>query len=129
MPRAYTIAAAALALDAPTKWLDNILSHYTVPGVEQKRQGITRRLSVDGLLVLGIALLLMREVGLSALRAIDTAKHLAKNNGSYRFQRLSLSIDLNAFRAELLGRLESAVEIAPIPKRGRPAQNKTGRPD
>ncbi|MGH7652688.1 MAG: hypothetical protein ACREMS_12715 [Gemmatimonadaceae bacterium] len=129
MPRAYTLATAALALGAPNKWLDNVLSHYTVPGVEQKRQGITRRLSVDGLVVLGIALLLMREVGLPALRAIDTAQHLANNNGSYQFERLSLSIDLAAFRNELLVRLENAVEIAPVPKRGRPIENKTGRLD
>ncbi len=129
MARAYTLTAAALALDAPSKWLDNILSHYSVPGVEQKRQGVARRLSIDGLLVLAVALTLMREIGLPALRAIHTAQDLAKNNGSYRSERLSLSIDLVSFRDELLGRLESAVEIAPVPKRGRPAENKTGRPD
>jgi hypothetical protein len=129
MARAYTLATAALALGTPPKWLDNILSHHRVLGVEQKRQGIARRLSIDGLLVLGVALILMREIGLPARRAIETAQYLAKNNGIYKFEQLSLSIDLNAFRDELLGKLENAVEIAPVPKRGRPSENKTGRLD
>lgn len=129
MPRSYTLATAALAIGAPPKWLDNILSHYTVPGVDQKRQGVARRLSVDGILLLAITLVLMREAGLPAHRALATARELAASNGIHRFERVSLSIDLTVFRDELLGSLESAVEIAPVPKRGRPSENKTGRPD
>jgi hypothetical protein len=42
---------------------------------------------------------------------------------------VSIEMDLGAFRLSLLERLERAVEIAPIPKRGRPPSNKTGRLD
>jgi hypothetical protein len=42
---------------------------------------------------------------------------------------LKVEIDLQSFQTALLERLESAVEIAPIPRRGRPPANKTGRLD
>ncbi len=130
MPRAYTIATAALALGISVKWLDNVLSHNRVPGVAQERQGISRRLTVEGLLVLALAVLLIQELGLPTSKAIALAEDLATNDGRYMAQQgLNLSLDLPAFRVRLLERLENAVEIAPVPKRGRPPRNKTGRLD
>jgi len=130
MPRAYTITTAALALGTSTKWLDNVLSHHRVPGVAQERQGISRRLSVEGLLVLGLAALLIQELGLPTPRAILLSDDLAKNDGRYVApQGLYVGIDLPSFRAQLLESLENAVEIAPTPRRGRPPLNKTGRLD
>jgi hypothetical protein len=130
MARAYTIATAALALGTSVKWLDNILSHNRVPGVDQERQGISRRLTVEGLLVLGLTALLIQELGLPTAKAITLAENLAKYEGRYSAQHgLSLSLDLRSFRLQLLESLESAVEIAPVPKRGRPPRNKTGRLD
>jgi hypothetical protein len=128
--RAYTIATAALALGLPTKWLDNVLSHNKVLGIRQDRQGVARRFSIDGLLVLAIAVLLIQDLGLSTPRAIALAEHIAKNDGRYDSLRgITLQFDLSAFQARLLERLESAVEIAPLPQRGRPPANKTGRLD
>ncbi|HXL85998.1 MAG TPA: hypothetical protein VN927_02255 [Gemmatimonadaceae bacterium] len=130
MPRAYTIAAAALALGTSIKWLDNVLSHNRVPGVAQERQGISRRLTVDGLLVLALAILLIQELGLPTAKAVALGESLASNEGRYTAQQgLNLALDLPVFRAQLLERLENAVEIAPVPKRGRPPRNKTGRLD
>lgn len=129
MARAYTIATAALALGTSVKWLDNVLSHNRVPGVAQERQGISRRLTVEGLLVLALAALLIQELGLPTSKAIALAEDLAKKDGRYStHQGLNLSLDLTSFRLELLEQLENAVEIAPVPKRGRP-RNKTGRLD
>jgi len=128
MPRAYTVATAALALGLPIKRVDNILSHYSVPGVRQERQGIARRLSVDGLLILALTALLIQDLGIPTHRAIAISEELAKGNGSHTSpQGLRLQLDLAAFHALLLDRLENAVEIAPVPKRGRPPENKTGR--
>ncbi|MEA2764514.1 MAG: hypothetical protein QOK07_918 [Gemmatimonadaceae bacterium] len=130
MARAYTIATAALALGTSVKWLDNVLSHNRVTGVAQERQGIARRLTVEGLLVLGLAVLLIQELGLPTHKAIALAEDLANNEGRYLAQQgLNLALDLPAFRARLLDRLENAVEIAPAPRRGRPPLNKTGRLD
>lgn len=128
MPRAYTVATAALALDVPAKWVDNILSHHTVSGVDQQRQGVARKLSIDGLLVLGLTTFLIQEVGAPAPKAIGIAEALLRNKGRYESPRgLSLILDLSAFQTSLLERLENAVEMAPVPRRGRPAANKTGR--
>ena len=130
MPRAYTIATAALALGTSVKWLDNVLSHNRVLGVAQERQGISRRLTVEALLVLALAVLLIQELGLPTLKAITLAQDLATHDGKYSAPHgLDFSLDLPSFRVQLLERLEQAVEIAPIPKRGRPARNKTGRLD
>jgi hypothetical protein len=130
MARVYTIATAALTLETSMKWLDNVLSHNRVFGVEQQRQGVSRRLTVEGLVGLALAILLVRELGLPIAKAIAVAENLAKNEGRYNASRgLMLMLDLSSFRTDLLERLENAVEIAPVPKRGRPHKNKTGRLD
>jgi hypothetical protein len=115
MARAYTIATAALTLEMPAKWLDNTLSHIKIPG---------------GLLVLSIAALLINELGLSLSQAARMAETLAGNNGLYTSPGgVGIQLDLDGLRFKLLERLEHAVEVAPIPKRGRPPKNKTGRLD
>jgi len=130
MPRAYTVVTAALALDVPTKWVDNVLSHNKVLGIRQERQGIARNLSIDGLTVLGLTALLISELGLATAKAITMAEGIVKTNGRHSArQGLSVQIDLASFQASLLERLENAVEIAPVPRRGRPPVSKTGRLD
>jgi hypothetical protein len=130
MARVYTITTAALTLGTSMKWLDNVLSHNRVSGVAQQRQGVSRRFTVEGLVGLAVAILLVRELELPIAKAIAVAENLAKSEGRYIASReLMLTLDLSSFRADLLERLENAVEIAPAPKRGRPHKNKTGRLD
>jgi hypothetical protein len=130
MPRAYTIDTAALTLETSVKWLDNVLSHNRVHGVTQKRQGVSRRLSVDGLLILGLAFLLIHDLGVPTTRAIALAEDLARNEGRHRTPHgLNIDLDLGSFQTRLLERLENAVEVAPAPRRGRPPIKKTGRLD
>lgn len=130
MARAYTIATVALTLEMPAKWLDNILSHIKIPGVHQEKQGVARRITIDGLLILAIAALLINELGISLSRAVRMAETLANNNGLYTSPGgVGIQLDLEGLRFKLLERLEHAVEVSPIPKRGRPPKNKTGRLD
>jgi hypothetical protein len=130
MPRAYTVATAALALGVTAKWVDNILSHNKVLGIRQERQGIARHLSIEGLLILAITALLIDELELSAAKAISVAEGIVKTSGRYLAQQgLSVQINVPVFQAGLIERLENAVEIAPQPRRGRPPTNKTGRLD
>ncbi len=130
MPRAYTVATAALALGVPMKWVDNVLSHHKLSGIRQHRQGVARHLSVEGLVLLALTAVLVDQLGLPTTKAIVVATEIIKGNGRYTSgQRLSVEIDLASFRTELLEKLESAVEIAPVPRRGRPPENKTGRLD
>src|SRR6266513_3170231 len=102
MPRAYTVATAAVALGVPTKWIDNALSHHKVAGITQQRQGIPRRLTIARDLVVG-------------------AGSLQTSNA------IIIKIDLQSLKDRLLSRLEHAVEVAPLPRRGRPPKNTTGR--
>lgn len=130
MPRAYTIATAALTLQMPAKWLDNTLSHIKIPGVQQQKQGIARRITIDGLLILSITALLIDQLGVSLSRAATMAETLTAHKGLYTSPGgIGIRLDLEGLRFKLLERLEHAVEVAPIPKRGRPPKYKTGRLD
>ena len=130
MTRGYTIGTAALTLQVTIKWLDNALSHYKVAGVHQEKQGVARRLTIEGLLRLAVATILVRELGLPLPTAIEIAEVITQSDGHFTSTSgLRLELDLKTLRTTLLERLEHAVEIAPIPKRGRPPKNKTGRLD
>jgi hypothetical protein len=128
MLRAYTIATAALALEISVKWLDNTMSHYRVPGVVQQKQGVARRITVDGLLALSIVLLLTGELGSTVATAIEIAQKLIAADGAFESPSgFRITLDLETFRNRLISRLEKAVEAAPLPRRGRPPKNTTGR--
>jgi hypothetical protein len=130
MARAYTIATAALTLEMPVKWLDNTLSHIMVRGVQQERQGVARRITIDGLLILAVAIVLINEFRIPLAGAIEIAGQLIASGGRYASpQGVSLELNLEELIAGLLERLENAVEMAPVPRRGRPPENKTGRLD
>lgn len=128
MPRAYTIATAGLALGISTKWLDNTLSHYRVLGVVQEKQGVARRITVDGILTLSIVLLLTSELGATVGTAIAIAERIVAEGGLFEAPGgLRIGLDLEKFRNRLTSQLETAVEVAPLPRRGRPPKNTTGR--
>lgn len=130
MARAYTVATAALALDVSTKWLDNTLSHFDVQGVHQTRQGVARKLSIDSLIVLAIAVSIIRRLDTSVSKAIELATQLVTSEGSVLISgEIHVAIDIQQTSRSLLQRLEHAVEIAPLPRRGRPPQKTTGRLD
>jgi len=130
MPRAYTIATAALTLGISPKWLDNTLSHYKVAGVVQEKQGVARRISVEGLLLLTVTLLFTTELGLATAKAIELAKTVIAADGAFNFRSgMRIKLDLENLRTEILSQLERAVEVAPLPRRGRPPKNTTGRLD
>jgi len=132
MARAYTVGTAALALDVPIKWLDNVLSHFQVPGVLQERQGIPRKVSLEGVLQLALALTLIDDLELPIARALHLARTVSESGGQHRTSRgINIGLDLSTIRAGLEVRLAHAVEIAPVPRRGRPRTaarvRKTGR--
>ena len=127
MARGYTVAASALALGVPTKWLDNLLSHNVVLGVSQRRQGIARKLSFESLVILNIALALIADLHLPTARALAVATTLS---GAGRYESahgVELQFDTSLIRRSLVARLADAVEATPNPRRGRPPGRKTGR--
>jgi hypothetical protein len=134
--RAYTVGTVALALAVPVKWLDNVLSHHTLTGVVRRRQGVSRKVSVEGVMQLALAILLTQDLGLATPDALRFATALSSSGGRHRTPAgIAVDLDLPRFRADLEARLAQAVEITPIPRRGRPSQSvqpsssKTGRLD
>jgi hypothetical protein len=78
--------------------------------------------------VLAIALVLIQDVGLPTPHALHLAEALANSGGRHTTPRgVGVTLDLDTLRARVLERLEDAVEAAPVPRRGRPPVNKTGR--
>lgn len=121
--RAYTVATVAVALGVATKWIDNVLSHYTIPGVTQSRQGVARRLTGEAVSVLEIALRLTRGFGIPLRRSLDLAAGLVKG-GNSPTDGCELRVDVPAIRGEVATRLREAVEYTPVPRRGRPRSTK-----
>jgi hypothetical protein len=122
--RAYTVAATAVTLGVSQKWVDNVLSHHRVDGVHQAKQGILRRVTPAGLLTLEIALVLGRTLGVPIAHALNISNELiATREGEIQLSgppSITLRVDLDTMERALNARLERALEMTPIPKRGRP---------
>ena len=122
---AYTVAATAVTLGMPLKWVDNVLSHHRIPGVSRARQGVSRRLPPQAILTLEVALRISNALGISTSRALDLTARLLRQPAADMVsleigQGISMSIDMKEVRDGLLERLAHAVEVAPSPRRGRP---------
>src|SRR6185437_11111254 len=76
MARIYHIDVAAFAANADRKWVDNLVSHFDVDGVECARRGIARRISTDGLYRIALIRRLNAEVGISMSQAVHLADRL-----------------------------------------------------
>lgn len=123
--RAYTVATAAVALRVSNKWVDNVLSRYSLHGVTQSRQGIARRLTVEAVIVLEIALRLGRSLEIPLATSLRIARALAAHGRAgdeFPGTLIHLTVDLEAVRATVAARLADAVESTPVPRRGRPRQ-------
>ena len=121
--RAYTVATAAVTLQVSPKWLDNLLSHHTVPGVARSRQGVSRRLTEQAILTVEVANRISRNLSIPAARSLELAQHLTRGSSTFQAgEGITLSLDLRSIQATVAERLAYAVEIAPIPQRGRPPQ-------
>ena len=121
--RSYTVATVALTLGVTAKWIDNALSRFRVAGVVQKGQGISRRLTPQSVVSLHIAIELCNSLGLPLAAALQTAQQITAEGSFSRiglFPFAFLTVDVDATTRELSERLAQAVEIAPVPKRGRP---------
>jgi len=121
--RTYSVALAALALDAPTKWLDNLLSHHaTLKVVSSGQRGRARRISYITLVELAIVRELSQALGVSVADAVQLAGELLSAEGASvrRGGQLSITLDRPSLEHALAARLDAALESAPSPRRGRP---------
>ncbi len=122
--RAYTVTTVAVTLGVTPKWLDNALTRFPVRGVMQSRQGVSRRLGPQAVRTLHLATELIRTLGMplgSAISLAERAGNAEEVASIVLFSSASLTIDLAATSREVNERLAHAVEVTPVPKRGRPS--------
>jgi hypothetical protein len=119
--RSYHIEVAALAAGADQKWVDNLLSHFAIPGVESARRGIARRISQRGLEHVALVRQIARDIGLPLARAVELAvRLLASANGLIDVTgAIQLRFDRPAFEAEVSRRVADAAERSTPARRGR----------
>ena len=79
--RLYGVAIAALAIGSSQKWLDNVLSHFTVWGVATEKRGVSRRIPHRALLQLALARELHVELAVGVRDALSLADELLLADG------------------------------------------------
>ena len=120
--RLYDIAVATLAIGAPRKWTDNVLSQHAIPDVLSVRQGVARRISYQALIRLAIIRQLHTGLGVGVADAVHFAGRLLDSGQTAVLAEghLRLSVDLVALRTVVDERLAAALESSPSRRRGRP---------
>lgn len=132
MPRSYDVKVVALTVDAPVKWIDNLLSHHAIPGVERARQGVERRINDDGLLAIESVRLLVAEFGLPVGKAaalIRAAFHERVGSSQLRIvtaSGIAIEIPSDDIARRLRERVVDAIEAVPRVRRGRPPARSPG---
>jgi hypothetical protein len=122
MPRLYSLAVASLAIRAPVKWTDNLLSQHPIPEVHRVTRGVARGITWSALVRLALVRALHMGLGCAVHRAVALSSDLlASPSGSaWREGGITLDFDRPAFERALQSRLAEALEMAPRPRRGRP---------
>ena len=123
--RSYTVAVVSLAINAPGKWTDNIISQHAVPGVISARRGVARRIPHHALVRLAVVRQLHADLGLGVADALRVAANILDTSnppGVFSCGQIQLSIDRAELERVLHARLRDALESAPAPRRGRPPQ-------
>jgi len=126
MARVYHVEIARHAADADPKWVDNLLSHFSVPGVENARQGVARKVTLSGVYHIALIRRLNRELGLSVSSAVALASRLLASDAARASVApgLELHIDRSAFERDVDRRVSESVESSSRPRRGRPPRRR-----
>lgn len=133
MQRSYDVRAVALATQTPVKWVDNLLSHHHLPGIEHGRQGVQRCVSDDGLLAIELTRQFNYELGIPLQRAARLAASVLRARADKMAslaiaEEIQLSVNIAAVARRLREQVVSAMETVSPRRRGRPprsAQTKT----
>jgi len=120
--RFYHVDIARFASDADPKWVDNLLSHFNLPGVERTRQGSSRRLSATSIHHIALIRTISRNLGVSTGLAVSLATRLL-GEGPAKVDvepAISLTLDRNTFVRRIDAAIAVAVESIEPARRGRP---------
>lgn len=120
MARSYHVEIAQHAASADKKWVDNLLSHFDVPGVLRARQGVARRISVSGIHHIALIHQLNYELGISVSAAVPLAIRLLQERESQISPWLTLHVDSDGMKHAINRRIDEASEVSAPAQRGRP---------
>jgi hypothetical protein len=121
MARSYHIDIAAFAADCDLKWIDNLLSHFSVAGVESAKQGVARRLSIEAIQTIVLVRSLNQHAGLSIERGLQAAERLLSEEGDHALGPwVELRFDGSGFKQQVDAKVSEAVESIVPRRRGRP---------
>ena len=129
LSRLYSARVIAFALRVPLKWVDNLLSHYELPGITRSRQGVARRITDEGLLAIEGTRLLTTELGVPLAHAAEIAAAAVQSRQDAHMRFLTASgvvvvFPVGDIERRLHERVVDAVEgVAPI-RRGRPPRER-----
>lgn len=117
--------AAAIVVDAPLKWVDNVLSHHDLPGVVRANRGVARQIDDAGLLALALCRLLSTQLGvplaLAAVIARDAVTSRAAKAGRLEIAPgLTVNLALDDIERGIRSRIDDASEAVAHVRRGRP---------
>jgi hypothetical protein len=123
--RSYSSAAVAVALRVTPKWVDNLLSHHQLPGVERGRQGVERRISDRGLLAIQLVRVLVADLAISTARASEIAAIAMDSRNAVQStvttpSGIALVLPLAEIERRLREQVVEAVEMVAERPRGRP---------
>lgn len=123
--RSFDIRVAALTLSVGQKWIDNLLALYPLRGIRRGRQGVQRRITEEGLLLIELVRMLSADLGVPLRVAAKLASDaLMEGNGGELVTRtpsgLRVSFPVDTIQTQLRLRAQDAVESAVRVRRGRP---------
>src|SRR5690348_7405107 len=100
MARHYHIDIAVFAAESDRKWVDNLLSHFDVPGVDSAKQGVARRISAHGIYHVALVRVLSRDAGMSVEVALAFARRLLTTDANHAelADGLELRMDRRTFQ-------------------------------
>jgi hypothetical protein len=130
MPRSYSAKLIALTVGASLKWVDNLLSHHSLPGVSRGKQGVERQVTDEGLLAIEMTRMLTSELGVPLGRAAGIASTVLASHSESppRFvtqSGIAVVFPRAAIELRLRGRVIEAVEGVGRVPRGRPPRERS----
>jgi hypothetical protein len=122
MTRRYHVDIAVFAANTDRKWMDNLLSHHAVPGVESAKQGVARFISTAAIYQIVLTRDLSVNAGIPVDVAVDVARRLlaAPANRISIVPHLCLDLDRDAFMGRVDDLIADAVDSVVPKRRGRP---------
>ena len=120
--RSYTVAVASLAIDAPDRWTDNILSQFVIPDVVSVRRGVARKITHAAVVRLAVVRQLQTLLGIGTGDALRLTAEMLYSEpvGVFESGHLTLSVNWTEVERAVNARLANALESHPMRRRGRP---------